>query len=194
MKNKNFGFIQHHFPRFPIQIKNDRRHFLHRKNGAGFTLIELLVVIAVIGLLASIVSVATNSARAKARDAKRRGDLRQLVTALALYYDANSGAYPSTGESGNWYGNCATFGSHGTTGATGWIPNLAPAYLLALPLDPKPIPPTWCYLYTSNGIDYKILAYETVESLSSVPATDAMSDPAGRDRSFAVYTVGAASW
>lgn len=59
----------------------------------GFTLIELLVVISIIGLLASIVMVSLNSARAKARDARRLADLRQIQTALELYYDKN-GQYP----------------------------------------------------------------------------------------------------
>lgn len=59
----------------------------------GFTLIELLVVIAIIGLLASVVLLSLNSARAKSRDAKRLSDVRQLVSALELYFNENN-AYP----------------------------------------------------------------------------------------------------
>jgi len=67
-------------------IQTDRR---------GFTLIELLVVIAIIAILSSTVLASLRTARSKARDARRMSDVRQLRSALELYYDKN-GSYPST--------------------------------------------------------------------------------------------------
>ena len=55
----------------------------------GFTLIELLVVISIIGILSSFAVVSLNSARAKARDSLRKGDMAQIRTALNIYYDDN---------------------------------------------------------------------------------------------------------
>ena len=62
----------------------------------GFTLIELLVVISIIGLLASVVLTNVNSARGKARDARRVADLQQIITALQLYYHDNRSYPPVT--------------------------------------------------------------------------------------------------
>lgn len=59
----------------------------------GFTLIELLVVIAIIGLLSTLAVVALNSARQKARDSKRVSDVKQVQTALELYFN-DQNAYP----------------------------------------------------------------------------------------------------
>lgn len=52
----------------------------------GFTLVELLTVIAIIGILVSIVAVATNQARIRARDTQRKADLNSVATALEMYY------------------------------------------------------------------------------------------------------------
>lgn len=56
----------------------------------AFTLIELLVVIAIIGILAGIVLVSLSGTRARARDAKRQADIRQIYTAMQLAYDDSS--------------------------------------------------------------------------------------------------------
>lgn len=90
----------------------------------GFTLIELLVVIAIIGLLASVVLVALNSSRVKARDVKRKADLKQLATANDLYY-ADNNAYPGTA---GYFGNP----NHG-----GLDPLLTPKYISKIPDDPN---------------------------------------------------------
>ncbi|MBU1557374.1 type II secretion system GspH family protein [Patescibacteria group bacterium] len=66
------------------------------KNNKGFTLIELLVVIAIIGLLSTIVLASLNTARVKARDAKRKSDLQQIGKAIELLYD-ETGSYPPEG-------------------------------------------------------------------------------------------------
>jgi len=63
----------------------------------GFTLIEMLVVVAVVGLLSSVVVVGLSGARAKARDARRVADVRQIQNELeTLYTDADG--YPESGD------------------------------------------------------------------------------------------------
>jgi prepilin-type N-terminal cleavage/methylation domain-containing protein len=61
----------------------------------GFTLVELLVVIAIIGILSSVAIVNLNSARAKARDAKRISDLNVYRMALIAYATNNNGKFPA---------------------------------------------------------------------------------------------------
>jgi prepilin-type N-terminal cleavage/methylation domain-containing protein len=70
----------------------------------GFTLIELLVVISIIGILATIVAANLNSARARARDLKRKQELRELQSSLQLYYNTYQ-AFP-TAASGRYIPHC----------------------------------------------------------------------------------------
>lgn len=101
-----------------------------KKHIPGFTLIELLVVISIIGLLSSIVFTSLSSARASARDARRLSDIRQIQTALELYY-ADHGAYPIT--TGGIWGH-SYYAGNWENGHLG--PALDP-YLPTLPVDPQ---------------------------------------------------------
>ncbi len=93
----------------------------------GFTLIELIVVIGIIGVLTSIVIANLNTARAKGRDSKRAGDIKQLQLALENYF-TNNLAYPV----------CAD---------TSCLSVLAPTYLPSVPADP--LGPSHPYGYTA---------------------------------------------
>lgn len=106
-----------------------------KKNKSGFTLIELLVVIAIIGLLSTLSILALNQARARARDAKRISDVRQIQTALELHYN-DTGDYPASGavDAGDSIGN----------------------YLVTVPTPPTVIDGTICttapnYTYVRTG-------------------------------------------
>jgi len=106
----------------------------------GFTLIELLVVIAIIGLLASIVLASLNTARVKARDVRRMADLKQIQTALEMYY-GDKGYYPSSSNS--WLYSCNSSWDVLQTALALYIPNL--------PKDPLNKPPCggpWNDYYT----------------------------------------------
>lgn len=106
----------------------------------GFTLIELLVVIAIIGILAAMVLVSLTGFRARARDATRKSDLRQVKTALEAYRaDQKPESYV---VASNWT-------ALGTA--------LVPTYIAKLPNDP--LGGTSTYTYTStDGKSYTMTA------------------------------------
>ncbi|MGE5042179.1 MAG: type II secretion system protein [Candidatus Levyibacteriota bacterium] len=134
---------------------------------AGFTLIELITVIGILGVLAVVLLSVLNPLTqfAKARDSQRRTILKQLQGALEQYYNDN-GNYPSTGDAYYSSDGGDTFSNNG--GAGGWIPNLAPKYIQALPADPTggdtscPTPAgngtKKAFLYRSDGIQYALIA------------------------------------
>ncbi len=112
---------------------------MRNKNKSGFTLIELLVVIAIIGLLASVVLLALNSARAKSRDAKRLADVRQIASAFELYFNDNNG-YP-TGSVSSPASPVANPTAAMILGAANTVNNpvgLTPTYIGLVPSAPAP--------------------------------------------------------
>jgi general secretion pathway protein G len=68
-----------------------------KKNLNGFTLIELLLVIAIIGVLSSFLIANFIGAKARARDAQRKSDVRQIQAAVELYR-ADQDTYPTDAE------------------------------------------------------------------------------------------------
>ena len=65
----------------------------------GFTLVEIIIVIAITGLMASLAAVALINARVRSRDTKRIADIKDIRSALELYFhDCNE--YPTLVEAG----------------------------------------------------------------------------------------------
>jgi prepilin-type N-terminal cleavage/methylation domain-containing protein len=69
----------------------------------GFTLIELLVVIAIIAILAAILFPVFARARAKAREAQCKSNLKQLGIALEMYASDHDELYPFAVDAADSY-------------------------------------------------------------------------------------------
>lgn len=129
-------------------------------NKKGFTLIELLVVVAIIGLLSTLSIVALNTARAKARDARRVSDIKQIQTALELYYNDKAG-YPTSTVS------------------------LVPDYMGAVPTNPAPTndgticPASYSYDYKQQTGNSYTLTYCLGASTGGLDAGYGTATPAG---------------
>ena len=155
-------------------------HMSGQKDEAGFTLIELLVVIAIIGVLASTVLASLNSARAKARDARRKADARAISTSLQLFFDS-TGRMPAN----NWscgvlapgVGGCGACQPGGSQPAYDMsMQELVTAgFLTTIPRDPGSINYCW-YNYGSGSAMGGLFKTE----LETAPDTTTGIPPSGR--------------
>ena len=176
--------------------------FFHVQKTRGLTFVEVLVAVAIVAILATIVYASLGEARKKSRDAQRYSDMLNVQIALRLYKDSN-GSYPSTGGAGTWWSVCPDGGSHGTTEANGYIPDLVPTYLPVLPTEPL-----GCshgagavkgYIYSSNGTDYKFATDFTTEIGSECKPGMRFDDPnrgqgTGGFWFCSIFSPGAANW
>jgi len=110
----------------------------------AFTLVELLVVIAIIGLIASLSVIALGNARQKSRDSKRVADVKQVQTALELFF-SDQGRYPTADE---W--NTGSLYATGTFGTTTYMERIP-----AVPIGGT-CSNDYSYAPNSTGDDYTI--------------------------------------
>jgi type II secretion system protein G len=113
---------------FPL--KNMSKNYYKNK---GFTLVELLVVIAILGVLVTIGLVSFTSAQARGRDTQRKSDLKQVSSALEVYFNDHN-AYPSS-SNGRILG-CPSTTSTACSWGTGQLTDGKTIYFKALPKDP----------------------------------------------------------
>ena len=162
------------------------------------------MVISIIGILAGLSVASFSGSRRATRDGQRKVHLSQVRTALESYYSAN-GVYPTT--SNGWWGTCSDYGSHPRTGANGYVPGLAPDYIDQLPIDPTDTSAAGgnskigssacgaigavgggaCYVYKSEGTDYKLLAHCTPESFP-VQSNNPFYDPSRPSHAWQVHS------
>ncbi len=125
-------------------------------NWRGFTLIEILISIAIIAVLTALGVVSYVSINRNARDAKRRGDIEQIRSALELYR-SDVGSYPAVGSLGWVDASALNTGSPDT--------GLVDTYLPSIPSDPKSTP------YRYRGVnDYYGYCLEAVVENTSAEA------------------------
>jgi len=98
------------------------------RENKGFTIIELIVVISIISFLASIVLASVNGFMSKARDARRKADLRSLAIAIMMY-QGNNGDLPMT------TGWCTYISNSKNVWGINFQNDIKP-YLPKTPLDP----------------------------------------------------------
>ncbi|MBA3047045.1 prepilin-type N-terminal cleavage/methylation domain-containing protein [Patescibacteria group bacterium] len=156
-------------------------------NKKGFTLVELLVVIAIIGLLSTLAVVALNNARQKSRDARRVADIKQVQTALEMYYNDRNG-YPPAAQLVAGY--CPNSGGEAALAsemsgcclddsATGIVDvcGAGVAYMNVIPDNPNPNGAE--YLYSQTAASTYNIAYSLEGITGGIPAAGHIATPAG---------------
>lgn len=127
----------------------------------GFTLIELLIVIAIVAILTALVTTNLQSARSRARDVRRKSDLRSIEQSIRLYYNDTT-SFPTSGTS------YEINGCEGESSCSwgGPFANASTIYMSSLPFDPSSSDTnTITYQYYSDSDD-RFMLVAKLENLS----------------------------
>lgn len=145
---------------------------LFKKQG-GFTMIELLVVIVILGILSVIGLGSFSSSQMKARDSKRKTDLRTMGDALELYYNDN-GRFPDSDSSGGIMGCGAAAAEACVPGQIWQNTTNGTTYMVQMPQDPSG--GKYYYMTSLTGTYYQIYARLENERDRDIPK-DGNDDP-----------------
>ncbi len=136
-------------------------------NNRGFTIVELLVVIVIIGILAALIIIGYNGIQSRAKATDIATDIRNVHKQIELYY-ADNGVYPSTGASALGSSNIARTDDNCAVGSSqaDWVPSLSSTLPQSSPNTNKGVNgnTTGCYMYTSDGVNYLLSAWNMLES------------------------------
>lgn len=113
-----------------------------------FTLIEMLIVIVIIGILAAALIPRLQSVQWRARDTKRKTDLKQIYTANEIYLLDNSAYVKPHNAVDTWcnvWANCYVYSYNA---ASNWITTLT-GILTSVPVDPLNTASWWPW-HTGN--------------------------------------------
>jgi len=118
-----------------------------KNNQKGFSLTELMVAISIISTVGTITTAKLDNALSSARDANRKMNIRQVQTALNIYYD-DFNSYP-------------VYQTESKPSSEGWeyieniLENQENQYISALPEDPLN-EDKYIYKYWSDGQKFEI--------------------------------------
>lgn len=153
----------------------------------AFSLIELLIVIVIIAILSTLIIYSVGNAQAKARDAKRKSDIKAISVALEAY-KSQKGRYPAMCATGpsfyHAYSSKVSFekisvDNFGCTAGDRIYALLQQGYISSVPLDPSTQGNQGYYYYSDGfGKSYKILSYGP-ELLDAGMSSDACKKTAG---------------
>lgn len=132
----------------------------------GFTLVELLVVIAIMSILTMVTVSQFQTAKRKANDVARKGDLNAVSKALQLYF-TDYGFFPKATTGGA----TSLEGEIGLNGSSMWggtledqTVNPAYVYMKKLPKENNTGLPAYCYKVDSLTNPKKFALYAMLEN------------------------------